>query len=271
MGKDPLDAMTEKILSSAKYRRLNLPSGMVRDLLTREMSNHPDPKDATQEARKKLHQIVASYLGDPNYEVAVGPLQEAFVSGDKLAIRAACSQVLATHVSTRERLEILDEFYPRLFNLYGQPEIILDLACGLNPLTFPWMSFPTTVKYYAFDINQPRVQFINLFFEMAGLEPLATWQDILLDPPQIFADMAFFFKEAHRFEQRQRSCNRAFWLSLKVRYLLVSLPPTSMSGQHNLTDQQRRLVYSTVEGLDWKVTEVPFQNELVFVIEKAHA
>ncbi len=33
-------------------------------------------------------------------------------------------------------------------------------------------------------------------------------QDILIKPPDVEADIAFFFKEAHRFEQRQHGCNR---------------------------------------------------------------
>ena len=96
----------------------------------------------------------------------------------------------------------------------------------------------------------------------------ATYQDVLVTPPQAEGDVAFLFKEAHRFEQRQRGCNRALWLALKVPYLLVSLPPHSLSGQHNLVERQRRLVYATLAGLPWEVTEVSFENELVFVIKK---
>ncbi len=266
-----IDEMAHALLASPKYRSLDLPQNLATDLLARELINHPNPKDAVKEARKKLHHIVALYLGDPDYRKANLELDRAFASGDKAAIKEASTQVLASHISTRERLEILDEFYPRLFELTGRPETILDLACGLNPLTFPWMGLTESIRYYAFDIHQPRVQFINHFFELAGLPRLATWQDVLVEPPVIAADVAFFFKEAHRFEQRRRGSNRAFWQSLPVRYLLVSLPPTSMSGQHDLADQQRRLVYKTVEGLDWQVTELTFKNELVFIVQKDNA
>jgi 16S rRNA (guanine(1405)-N(7))-methyltransferase len=203
-----------------------------------------------------------------DYEKATKMIEEAFASRDMPTIKSACTQLLAAHISTRERLAILDEFYPRLFAITGKPQTILDLACGLNPLTFPWMDLSSEVQYYAYDIHQPRVRFINHFFTLAGLSPLATWQDVLIEPPQVKADVAFFFKEAHRFEQRQKNSNRVFFQMLPVRFLLVSLPPTSMSGQHNLVEQQRRLVHTSVEGLDWEVTEVSFQNELVFVIEK---
>jgi 16S rRNA (guanine(1405)-N(7))-methyltransferase len=268
MPADPLDPIIQELLSSRKYKGIDLPAETVRDLLVKELPNHRSPKAAVQEVRKKLHNIVAPYLGDPDYPMAAQTLEDAFRAGGCQAVKAVCSKLLLSHASTRERLKILDEFYPRLFSLTGTPHTILDLACGLNPLTFPWMGLPVDACYYAYDIHRPRVAFINRFFELEGLAPLAVAQDVLVDPPQVEGNVAFLFKEAHRFEQRQRGCNRALWLALKVRYLLVSLPPHSLSGQHNLVERQRRLVYTTLEGLPWEVSEIMFENELVFIIKK---
>ena len=58
------------------------------------------------------------------------------------------------------------------------------------------------------------------------------------------------------------------WQALKVHYLLVSLPSASLTGRHNLIERQRALVASALEGQDWPVTELLFENEMVFVIEK---
>jgi 16S rRNA (guanine(1405)-N(7))-methyltransferase len=268
MPEDPLEPLIQNLLSARKYKAIDLPPETVRDLLVKELPNHRNSKDAVQEVRKKLHNIVAPYLGDPDYPAAATALEEAFQAGGSQAVKAACAKLLASHASTRERLKILDEFYPRLFSLTGAPHTILDLACGLNPLTFPWMGLPPDTYYYAYDIHRPRVTLINRFFELAGLHPLAAYQDVLVNPPTVEADVAFLFKEAHRFEQRQHGCNRAFWLALKVHCLLVSLPPHSLSGQHDLVERQRRLVYKTVEGLPWQISEITFENELVFIINK---
>jgi 16S rRNA (guanine(1405)-N(7))-methyltransferase len=268
MPADPLDSIIQDLLSSRKYKGLDLPPETVRDLLAKELPKHRSPRDAVQEVRKKLHNIVAPYLGDPDYPLAAIALEAAFTAGGPAAVKAACAKLLAVHASTLERLKILDDFYPRLFALTGIPHTILDLACGLNPLSFPWMGLPPTTCYYAYDIHRPRLTLISRFFELAGLPPLATYQDVLVNPPEVEGDVAFLFKEAHRFEQRQHGCNRALWLALKVHYLLVSLPPHSLSGQHNLVEKQRRLVYSTIEGLPWEVSEVNFENEMVFVIKK---
>ena len=92
--------------------------------------------------------------------------------------------------------------------------------------------------------------------------------DILVTPPDEKADAAFLFKEAHRFEERESGCNRALWRALKVKTLYVSLPPFSLTGRHDLTTKNRKLVTDSIAGEEWRVSEITFTNEQVFVIEK---
>jgi len=260
----PLDS----ILQSRKYRGLDLPEETLRDLYERELQRHSNPKDAVKAVREKLHNIIAPYLGDPDYAAAEAELRQLGTGADEEQIRGLCLRLLGQHASTRERIPLLETFYQSLFAITGQPHTILDLACGLNPLAFLWMGLARDTQYYAYDLHHPRVDLINAFFEAIGLSPLAEHCDILVSPPDIRADVAFFFKEAHRFEQRQRGCNRAFWLALNVRWLLVSLPITNLTGQRDLLDRQRALVARTIAGLDWPVTEVLLDTELIFCIEK---
>ncbi len=264
---DNLQPLIDEILSSRSYRGLGLPAETVRDLLAQELPRHRSQKDALKSVREKLHNIVANYLGDPDYQEAAGQLDHAFDSRDPLQVQATCRQLLAAHASTRERLPLLPNFYTRLWAVTGIPSTVLDLACGLHPFGFPWMGLPSSTRYYAYDIHRPRVDLLNQFFARLGLEPLACLQDVLVSPPQIAADVAFFFKEAHRFEQRQHGCNRAFWQALKVKWLLVSLPTESLSQKHSLLEGHRRLVYNNLQGLDWPVTEIVFEGEIVFCVK----
>ena len=257
-----------KILDSRKYRQLDIPSEIVRDLLQRELEVQPSLKSAVKQVRHKMHNLVATYLGDPDFQGAARQLDEAFRSGEKEAVFSVCRDILAAHASTKERQPILEEFYEKLFALTGRPESILDLACGLHPFSFPWMSLPLSTCYFAYDLNTPRVELINHYFKLQGLAPLGFVRDILLDPPQERADMAFVFKEAHRMEQRQRGCNLPFWKALNVRWLLVSLPTNSLSGRHDLLEKQRKLVYNATAGQPWQVSEVIFESEIVFCINK---
>jgi 16S rRNA (guanine(1405)-N(7))-methyltransferase len=265
------DALIASILSSRKYRSLGIPAETLRDLIRQEQERggqvHP-PKEIEQAVREKLHNIVATYLGDPDYAAASERLDAAFAEGDPQQVKLECRALLGTHASTRERLSGLEEFYQQFFALTGRPQVVLDLACGLHPFGLPWMGLPEDTQYYAYDLHQPRIELINHFFRLAGRPELAFHQDILVEPPQVEADVAFFFKEAHRFEQRQRGCNRAFWQAIRARWLLVSLPANSLTGRRDLAAHQRALVQRTLQGLDWPVTEMQIHDEMIFCIKK---
>lgn len=258
----------EEVRRSRKYRDLDLPEETLRDLVGHELGRHKSDRAALQAARERLHNLVAPYLGDPDYPSAMTSLETAFASGDAEAVKTACVELLKSHASTRERLAYQAEFYREIFAITGPPEIILDLACGLNPLAFSWMGLPPTVQYHAYDLHQPRVELLNHYFRLQGLAELAEHGDILVSPPQIRADAAFFFKEAHRFEQRRHGCNREFWLALDVNWLVVTLPASSLTGRHDLAAGHRKLVYDTLQGLDWPVIELLVGNELIFCIHK---
>jgi len=262
-----LEGWITELREGRKYRTLALPDSTLQDLILQEWARHKGKAEVLKVVRKKLHNLVAPYLGDPDYQQADADLQKSFQQGNREKVKEICLNLLESHASTRERIPFLEEFYRQLFAYTGKPQVILDLACGLNPFAIPWMGLEDGVQYHAFDIHQPRVNLINRFMQGWGMEPLACQQDILVEPPQIQADVAFFFKEAHRFEQRQHGCNRAFWQALNVKYLLVSLPTRNLTGQHSLLDRQRSLVRNTLKGLEWKVEELVFQDEMMFCIQ----
>lgn len=261
-----VQALIAKVLDTKKYRYSGLNPDTIEDLIYKEAPHHTTAKQILKAVRRKLHNIVAPYLGEPNYAALKKDLQQiedaSLHSPDLISF---CQHVLSQHASTAERIPVMSEFYSRLFSTVGQPQSILDLACGLHPLAFPWMGLPTTVNYHAYDIIQPRIDFINQFFTKLGMKPLAENRDILVNPPTQHADLGLFFKEAHRFEKRQPGCNQAFWDSLKVSCLAVSLPARNLSGTHNLIHTHRNLIDANLPE-NRQVREITVGNEIVFLI-----
>ena len=259
-------ALLDRILASSKYRGAGLNPDTVLDLIRQEAAHQSSEKAVYKAVRGKLHNIIAPYLGEPDYSHLTEQLAAMDHRGpDSPELQDLALTVLREHASTAERIPYQSELYERLFAITGKPASILDLACALHPLAFPWMGLPVTTQYHAYDIVQPRVDFINQFFSTLGLESLAENRDILVHPPEIRADLGIFFKEAHRFEKRQPGCNRAFWASLKVDCLAISLPTQNLAGTHSLLDQHRSLVYKNLpEGSD--VEELLFKDEIVFIV-----
>ena len=262
-----IERMTERVLHSRKYAGMELPADTIRDLIRQEAAAGRSAKDTESSMREKLHQIIAPYLGDPDYESEERALEEAAAQGED-ALRDWCMHILSVHTSSRERIPQMEAFYRAIFGLIGAPKSILDVACAFNPFAFPWMGLPKDTAYYAYDLHTPRVRLLNSFFRAYGIEGRAEVRDILLDPPDIPADTAFFFKEAHRFESRKKGCNRNFWISLPVRSIVVTLPAENLTGTHQMRDRQRSLIEKNIEGLDWQVEETEIAGEMIFIIKK---
>ena len=266
---DPnIDMLTADLLKELgairKYRDVQLPEVTLRDLVSSEMNRYKNVRDVRQAVREKLHHIVAPYLGDPDYSQSAVELSTLKPS-DLQGTQDFCLKMLGSHASTRERIPFLTAFYQQLWNVTGRPDSIVDLACGMHPFGLPWMGLNSETEYRAYDLHQPRTALINQFFQQSGYaRSQAIHQDILVQPPVNEAQVALFFKEAHRFEQRQHGCNRAFWQALQVEWLLVSLPAENLTGTHSMRDRQQRLVETTLAGLDWPVTEIQIHQEIIY-------
>jgi len=269
MSLTPLPAWVETILKTRKYRELDIPEETIRDLLAQpeaqKLSQHEKPKWL----KRKLHNIVADYLGEPDYVSATKEMDEVFSAKNENKEKDFCKKILNTHASTKERMDYLEDFYQGIFKVTGKPQSISDLACGLNPFAFPWMGLDITVQYHAYDLNSPRINFINHFFKCIHLAPLAEHRDILVNPPTEKSDVTFLFKEAHRLDQRQKGCNKILWQKINSPWLVVSLPSESLSGKHDLIEKHRKLVRDSIGESNWPITELHFGTELVFCIDKS--
>lgn len=265
-SEDFSSALISRLGASRKYRGLEIPPATLRDLVEKTMRTHSDLRMVEKIVRRKLHNLVAPYLGDPQYAETQQTLLNLPRDLHSPALMKWCLDLLNSHVSTRERIPIQQTFYHQIFKLTGTPSVVLDLACGLNPFALPWMGLPSDARYYAYDLHQPRIQLVNAFLQHVNQAGSAHHQDILVEPPGIKADVVFFFKEAHRFDQREHGVNRAFFNRLNTRWLLVSLPTISLSGQRSMIEGNRRLLAEACAGRDWQVSELLFDSELVFCI-----
>lgn len=262
-----LPAMIEEIRNSRKYRDTGIPVATIEDILLQEMARHSKPAEALRSAKSILHNVMAPYLGDADHEQARAMLEDAFASGKGETNRQAARTILEQHESTRERLPYLEEFYRLIRGVCPDMRTVLDLACGFNPFAYPWMGFPEPVNYHAYDIHQPRVELINQFFHGLDLRPLAEVRDILVNPPEIQADAAFLFKEAHRMEKRRRGASRELIQAVRARVVFISLPNRSLDGQRNLGARMESLINEIFSGTSGKIRTAEFPGETLYWME----
>lgn len=261
-----VEAVVTAVKSSRKYRDTH--EETIRALATEAVMQYKTPKLAVKAVRKRLHSIMAPYLGDPDYEDAIAQLTAAYATEDEKEIKPVCREILECHLSTRERMPILSDFYREIFNVTGMPNSLLDVACGLNPLAMPWMGLPEPVTYHAYDIHEPRIGFLNRYFELLGMDRSAKLQDVALHPPQETADVALFLKEMPRFERNYKGAGRPLLASMRARHLVISFPSVSTHGGRNLVRRYREFFQQLIEGKGWSTSELLFEGELVFCVER---
>lgn len=262
-----VDQLVQQIQASKKYRDVGIADDTIRDILLTELARQPNRKAALQSAKKKLHEVIALYLGDPDYSAARAQLDAAFASGDEAAIRAVCIDLLRIHDSTRERLVLLETFYPAIWAITGTPQTVLDIACGLNPLTIPWMDLSPSAHFYAYEIHTPRVDLLNHYLALQDIAGAAMVRDILVDHPAESGDVALLLKETHRMEKRRKGIVLPLLDALNVRWIVLSSPTRSRAG-HVVIDTYRQQIHGLLADRPWPITEIAFANELVYCIEK---
>ena len=259
----------ENTRNSHKYRELDLPADMLQEMLAAEAALGGSKAEVTQRFRKKLHNVIAPYLENIDYAQETEQMKAFFQANPAPdQVKTWALSVMQKHASTRERLPNIEAFCQVLREHISTPDRILDLACALDPLLLPWLGISKETEFLAYDIHQPRVDFLNAFFALAYPFAHAIHQDILVTPPAQPADCAFFFKEAHRFEKRAPGCNRVFFQALPVKLFIVSLPTEDLRGHHSLVSYHTQLIQEAVAGLPWKLEQTQVGNELIFFIYK---
>ena len=262
-------AIIEKTLTGAKYKALELPRELLEDILNQESKLAQNDADLERRFREKLHNIIAPYLEEVQYPTETAKLQH-FTSEkpDLEAWKTYCSTLMARHASTRERLPYMEAFADFLRPYFQKSQTVLDLACALDPLILPWLNLNPQPEVICYDVQTPRIAFLNEFFKFFYPRGKAICQDVLALGPKKKADLALFLKEAHRFEKRRPGCNRGFFLALPVKTLIVSLPSQDLAGKHSLESYHTRLIEEAIMGLGWDCAKTSIGNELIFVIEK---
>src|SRR5689334_19285402 len=177
-----LEALTLAVLASPRYGSIS--GEVVRDVGARELAKRRNLAEAIKATKAKLHQIGGAYLTSRAYGQWLERLTQASQAGGAPALHEACRQIMGYHSSTRERLPILDRFYATVLADLPPARVVLDLACGLNPLALSWMPRASDAEYYAYDVYQDMTDFLNGFLALARVRGHAEARDVLSRCPE---------------------------------------------------------------------------------------
>jgi hypothetical protein len=238
-------------------------------------------KQAADRAKTKIYYHLRRYRqDDPGLHDATERLRElaaAGASADDPRALAIRETVVASHVSTRERLDDLDVFWTALFALVPEPTSILDLGCGVMPLLHPFeRPGHATREYLALDRDAVAVGLVEAWGTLVGNSRLRARRWSLEDG---FADIAG--PEDGRFAlalalklvpvvARQEREHLAILRDVPARRLLVTGAKQAMVKRRSIDRREERVLRSFADDHGFSVLgTLDTPSELGLLLERA--
>jgi 16S rRNA (guanine(1405)-N(7))-methyltransferase len=264
-SEEQLQALIEAVSSSSKYRQVS--PDLIRSVGQRELNSRSSWKAAVKATKNKLHQVAGAYQASKSdYGQALTLLREK--ADSPAEFREACRQIMHWHISTRERLAIIDDFFTETLLNVTPVHTVLDVGCGLNPVAWPWMPFDDQVNYIAYDIYADTMHFVQDFMRLTGINGRAETRDVLWDPPTQPVDLAFILKTLPCLEKLEKTAATKLIDAIQARYLLISYPVTSLGGRRKgmITNYDHHF-RNLATGRRWSVERFEFASELAYLVE----
>lgn len=259
-----LDQLVTAVLASSKYQHISL--DLVQRIGSRELTVRHSFKEAVKATKNKLHQVGGAYFqGKIAYEQALAQLQDTHT--DTAAFQAACRELMRLHASTQERLSILDDFYKTVLADLPPIHSILDVACGLNVLAWPWLPVAPDTAYYACDIYGDMIAFVSGVMKIMRVPGLAEVRDVISYPPDRPVDLVLLLKLLPVLDQVQKTAVPHLLDTLQARYLLITFPVASLGGRAKGMAAHYETQFDTwASGRNWHVQRFEFATELAFLV-----
>jgi 16S rRNA (guanine(1405)-N(7))-methyltransferase len=263
-----LDRLTGEILSRKKYRSLD--EDFIRRIGAQELERQRSYKDAVHATRNRLHQVSCSYQEKPiNLITWQEKLKLITNSLDSEDTRTFCKSMMHEHTSTNERLPILERFFRNTLAELPEIHTILDCACGLNPLSLPWIPCDKEVSYQACDVSTDLAFFLGKFFEHFNIDGKAWTCDLTTEIPAGHFDLALILKTTTCLEQQDKNAAARLLEGMDAKYILLSYPIASLGGHdkgmiRNYSDHFERLSANWTGG----IKRFEFETELAFLLSR---
>lgn len=257
------EELVTKILSSKKYKYIH--PEVIKNIYEVERKKFKNKKDILKAIKRRLHQIYGSFLKPYEYKKIGGYLE--LISENNL--KNICNEILKIHISTKERLIFYEDLYRKIFEITGKPKSILDIACGLNPFSIPFMNINKKITYFAYDIDVYLINLVNKFFERINLPPLGICQDVIFNPPYDYTDLCFIFKFLPIIEKIKRNYIWDFLRNLNSKFIILSFPSRSLTGKEKgMLDHYEKFYLKNIKEVFKVLGKFSFENEVFIIIEK---
>lgn len=263
-----VEDVIRQAVSSDAYRDIH--AEVIRRIAETEARKGYKSRELVKAIRARLHQVGGAYMPDViNPQRFASELVDLPKSLENENIKMFCRKKMESHASTKERLPFVDRFFNE--TLAGIPSItsVLDIACGLTPLSIPWIPLAIGAQYFAIDMYTNLAKALSIFFEHTNIGGKAFCEDVITHPLDFPVDAAFILKTLPCLEQQQKGAGLSLLERVNAKHVLVSYPLRSLGGNRKGMGATYEADFNKMAAdKTWQIVRFEYPNELVFRIDK---
>ncbi len=169
---------------------------------------------------------------------------------------------LRSHQSSKERLKIYPLLYKRIFTVTGNPKSILDLGCGLNPLSYSYLGCKP--KYIASEWNTKDCLKLGKWFKSKKIKGKVVKFDLRKENKYPKVDVVFLFKVLGVFKDHK--IDEQIIRSLNCKYVVASFSTHVLKG-HRMRYPRQGWLNQMLKRLGLSYSMIEFENEQFYVIK----
>lgn len=223
-------------------------------------------KQVVKEVRKKLREIYGVFIkkGFEKREKLLEKIKETSGNDKKLII-----QLLDLHQSSSERILYYKEIYKKIFEITGTPKTVLDLACGLNPVSYSFMG--CNPKYVASDISGKDMKFLSEFFKIKRIDGKTEKIDLINEQEKlnnVKADICFLFKALDSLETIKKNISKELINAINAKWIVISFSKISIGGGKKISKNKRNWILNFIKKKGFFYEEFEIYNEYFIVVKK---
>ena len=191
-------------------------------------------------------------------------------------IQPIVRQLVETHISTKERLNEINDFYRQVFQLTGEPVSVIDIGCGMLPLLYPFEEEGKNTRcYVALDKDTGCIEALSAYAPHLPHETLLPfrwnikdgWKGIMEKLPVSCFDIAFLLKLVPVVSRLDMPLLKVL-LDTPAQRWIISGSRVSMTRYFKIENRERKIIERFISESGKKITgEFSSMSEFCVVLE----
>ena len=239
------------------------------ELSVDKISRSKHYKQALKDSRSELRKTYGIFILDK--------LDFSLLDNINMNDKEIHKQILSNHASTKERIDLYEAgIYSEIFAITDRPKSIIDLGCGLNPISIIYMRLdPKKTYYFASDIGAELCEYHKKYFDavkingdtkVIDLKEIEKNSQLIMDITKREFDVCFLFKVLDSIETKGHKLAENLIKHIPAKYVVASFATNVVKGT-KMNHPYRGWIERMFERLNYEFRMIEKENEIFYVIK----